>query len=111
MSDTFFSKLQKKAEQFGVREQDENYMETVAQREEKRHRWKFLSRKFSRRKAKKPRIETDVERGDVVPNTNDEILREEVLEEVKSIQEEVNAEVDSELGIKVDVGYKGVFEG
>lgn len=34
-----------------------------------------------------------------MPITNDEILREEILEEVESMQEEVNEKVDSELGI------------
>lgn len=34
-----------------------------------------------------------------MPTTNDEILREEILEEVESMQEEVNEKVDSELGI------------
>lgn len=99
MSDTFLSKFQKSAEKFGVKGEDERYQDIIAQSQEKEQRGESFPRRLFGRKAEKPQIGKDVERGDVVSTTNDEILREEVLEEVESIQEEVNEEVDSELGI------------
>jgi hypothetical protein len=101
MADTFFSKFQKGAEMFGVKGgEDQRFLDGQAECQEKGPRWKHYTRKVFRRRARKPRVERDVERTGDVPNLDDDILREEILDEVTSIEESVNEGVDLALGIE-----------
>ena len=100
LSDTFLSKFQKATERFGVRGgEDQQFLEGQNHHQEKGPRWKFYTRKLFRPRVKKPQVEKDVERNGDVPNLEDDILREEILDEVASIQQSVNKKVDLTLGI------------
>ena len=98
MSDTFLSRFQKRAERIGVKRaaEDQRYQDMQEVCQEKGPRLKLFPRK---RKKRPQSSEKDVEQAPDVPNVNDDILREEVLEEVESIEENVDKEVDEELGI------------
>ena len=100
MSDTFLSKFQKAAEKFGVKGgEDEQFLEGQNESQKTRPRWGYYSRKLFRRKAKNSHVEKDVEQNTDVSNLGDEVLREEILDEVASIQESVNESVDLTLGV------------
>jgi hypothetical protein len=100
MSDAFLSKFQKAAERFGIKGgEDEQFLEGQNECQRKGPRWGFYSRKLFRRKAKKPHVEKDVEQNTDVSNLGDEVLRDEILDEVASIQESVNEDVDLTLGV------------
>jgi hypothetical protein len=99
MSDTFFSRLQKRAERFGVKGgEDQRYIEERNFAHEHPTRWKKFTKKIFRRKPKKRHEEKDVEQAQDGQNTGDEILREEVLEEVQSMQRAVDEEVGARIG-------------
>jgi hypothetical protein len=107
MSDTFLSKFQKSAEQFGMKGgEDERYSRMKKLREQMGPRWKYYTRKMFRRKVEKPtipatpRVDKDVEQGQV-PNdrSEDDFLREDIMEEVEEIRRSVDDQVDAEMGI------------
>ena len=101
MSDTFLSKFQKAAEMFGVKGEKINDFSTDKMSVKKKdHDGNIIPESFSGRRARKPQVEKDVERNGDVPNLDDDILREEILDEVTSIQESVNEGVDLALGIE-----------
>ena len=94
MSDTFLSTFQKKAEKFGVRvEEDQRYSEFVNQGRKGKG---WIKRLF--RGLRRPTVEAGhLESGRTVP-VEDEILEEEVLDEVRSIQESVNERIHETEG-------------
>ena len=119
MSDTFLAKFQKGAEKLGIRGGEDQrfneHQEPCQEVQEKRSR---SLRKLFRRRVRKPLrggnietpppaevekdvdVERDVEKGEQeIPSVGDDILREEILEEVESIEQSVNESVDSQLGI------------
>jgi hypothetical protein len=106
MSDTFLSKFQKSAEQFGMKGgEDERYSRMKKLREQMGPRWKYYTKKMFRRKVEKPtfaattRVDKDVEQGRVPDRSEDDVLREEIMEEVEEIRRSVDDEVDAEMGI------------
>jgi hypothetical protein len=113
LSDTFLAQFRKGAEQWGIKgNEDQRFLEGQHLCEERTPRWKKVTRKLFRPRVQKSRseileeqptpMETDIEQGLDVSKVDDDILREEVLEEVKSIQESVAETVDSQLGIGKD---------
>ena len=92
MSDTFLSKFQKKAERFGTRGgEDARYSDLV----KKGRRWeRRIRRLFHRRSKPIAEEDKDLESGQSPTNTGDDILREEILDEVQSIEETVDERID-----------------
>ena len=99
MSDTFLSKFQKKAERFGTRGgEDARYSDLVR----KGRRWERRIRTLFRRRSK-PIIaeeDKDLESGQSPTTTGDDILREEILDEVQSIEETVDERIDAESEVE-----------
>jgi hypothetical protein len=86
MSDSVLSKFQKSAERFGIKGEDQRTKEHELKR-----------RKF--RRARKP-PSGDVETGRIpTASTGDEILREEILDELESLEQHVENQVDTDLGL------------
>lgn len=116
LSDNFFSKFQKTAEKFGVKGiEDKQYlfMRNLRKRMPT-PKWKVAFRKVFRRKPKpikppKESLQADIERYPV-PVVEDEILREEVLEEVESLRQSVSEQVDEELGINKATSHQADIE-
>jgi hypothetical protein len=100
MSDTFLSRFQKSAEQFGVRGgEDSRYIGMQKVCRENGPRWKYYTNRIFRRNKKGVTVaEPDIENGPQSPTTGDDIMRQEILEEVESIRKSVDQQVDAELG-------------
>jgi hypothetical protein len=99
MSDTFLSRFQKSAEQFGVRGgEDQRYLRTQQTCAEERQRWKTYPRRMFRRKRRREQADNDIEQGQESSVTPDDQMRNEILEEVESIRRSVDQQVDAELG-------------
>ena len=107
LSDSFFSKFQKAAENIGVKSvEDQHHLPARDLHPQVGPpKWKICFRKVFHRRPREsypptPQAEPerDVERNEI-PVVNDDFLREEVLAEVESIKESVDKEVDKELGI------------
>jgi hypothetical protein len=92
MSDTFLSKFQKKAERFGTRGgEDARYSDLVKQG----RRWeRRIRRLFRGRSEPIAEEDKDLESGQSPTTTGDDILREEILDEVQSIEESVDERVN-----------------
>ena len=91
MSDAFLSKFQKRAERFGLKGgEDQRYSERARKGKVWESGVKKLFRRWRRRKSTEE--DNDLESGRSPP-TGDEVLRNEILDEVRSIQENVDEEV------------------
>ena len=113
MSDTLLSSLQKKAENLGVRSnEDQRYNARDAKCREKPPRWRRYTRKLLRGKLHiiKEELESphappeelgveDVEAQIKKTQSGDERLEDEVVGEVEHLERRVEEEVDHELGI------------
>jgi hypothetical protein len=101
MSDAWLGRIQKRAERFGVRGgEDQGYLETVKRMREKPSKWQQFYRRVFRIKPKSGKsVQIDLERGRDVPNIEDDMLRDEMLEQVQTMEQSIDSEVDAELGI------------
>jgi hypothetical protein len=115
MSDTLLSSLQRKAENLGVRSnEDQRYNARDAKCREKSPRWRRYTRKLFRGKLhiikEEPEFPPpppppddlgvdDVEAQIAKTKSRDEVLEDEVVGEVEHLERRVSEEVDDQLGI------------
>ena len=86
MSDSLLSKFQKSAERWGVKRSEPK----------KKKSWRSYFR--FKRKKRKPGVSEDIDVEMGPPVDDHEILREEILEEMESLEDEAENEVERELG-------------
>lgn len=79
--------------------EDQRY---IGMREESRQnvpRWRHYPKRIFRRKIQSLPPELDIERGREMGSTGEELMREEILEEVEEQRRSIDQQVDAELGL------------